>query len=151
MSIGDVSARLRLRTSTLRYWEERGIVRPTERRSGRRLYGPQELRRIALIQIWQESGMMSLQEIAEVLDGRTQTGTWRDTVNGRLEEIDRQIERLSAAKAYLQHYLSCPREHPADECPTVREEADRHIEALRNWPRPGIFQRRRATLSIGEG
>jgi DNA-binding transcriptional MerR regulator len=131
MSIGEVSAKLGLATSTLRYWEERGMVCPTERRSGRRLYGPEEVRRIALIQMWQEGGMMSLQEISELLSGRTPAGDWRDAVRGRLELIDEQIERLSAARAYLQHYLSCPREHPAHECPIVRDEVEKHIEVAR--------------------
>ncbi|MFF3917209.1 MerR family transcriptional regulator [Streptomyces sp. NPDC001852] len=130
LPIGEVAARLGLTTSTLRYWEERGVLQPAARQSGRRLYGPEELRRIALIQIWQESGMMSLDEIATVLAGRTETGHWRDTVRGRMAAIDEQIDRLTQAKAYLAHYLSCPRDHPADDCPMVSKEVDAHIGAV---------------------
>lgn len=130
LPIGEVAARLGLATSTLRYWEERGVLQPTARQSGRRLYGPEQLRRIALIQIWQESGMMSLDEIAIVLAGRTETGHWRDTIRGRMAAIDEQIDRLTQAKAYLAHYLSCPRDHPADDCPMVSEEVDAHIRPV---------------------
>ncbi|GAA1918309.1 MerR family transcriptional regulator [Streptantibioticus ferralitis] len=130
LTIGEVAARLGLTTSTLRYWEERGVLQPAARRSGRRLYGPEELRRIALIQIWQGSGTMSLDEIAIVLAGRTETGHWRDTVRGRMAAIDGQIDRLTQAKAYLAHYLNCPRDHPADDCPMVSEEVEAHFGHL---------------------
>jgi DNA-binding transcriptional MerR regulator len=127
LTIGEVASRFGLATSTLRYWEERGVLQPAERRSGRRLYGPEQLHRIALIQIWQETGMMSLDEITAVLAGRTEAGHWRDTVRGRMTAIDDQIDRLNQAKAYLAHYLGCPRDHPADDCPVVRTEAAEHI------------------------
>ncbi|WP_079161298.1 MerR family transcriptional regulator [Streptomyces fodineus] len=130
LTIGQVAVRLGLTTSTLRYWEERGVLQPTARQSGRRLYGPEQLRRVALIQIWQETGMMSLAEIATVLAGRTETGHWRDTVRRRMAAMDEQIDRLTQAKAYLAHYLGCPRDHPADDCPVVSEEADARIRAV---------------------
>ncbi|WP_369386666.1 MerR family transcriptional regulator [Streptomyces sp. CG1] len=97
LTIGEVSERLEISAPTLRYWEERGLLRPATRQSGRRLYGATELRRIALIRIWQESGMLSLDEIATVLTGRAETGHWRDTVHGRLAAIDEQTDRLARA------------------------------------------------------
>ncbi|MER6008568.1 MerR family transcriptional regulator [Nonomuraea angiospora] len=48
ISIGEAARRLRLNTSALRYYEERGLVRPAARHAGRRMYGRTELRRLAL-------------------------------------------------------------------------------------------------------
>lgn len=129
LTIGEVADRLAISAPTLRYWEERGLLQPATRQSGRRLYGATELRRIALIRIWQESGMLSLDEIATVLAGRTEAGHWRDTVHGRLTAIDEQIERLARARAYLVHYLDCPRDHPAEHCPVVRREVEAYLNA----------------------
>lgn len=129
LTIGEVADRLGISAPTLRYWEERGLLQPAARQSGRRLYGAAELRRIALIRIWQESGMLSLDEIATVLVGRTDTGHWRETVHGRLAAIDEQIDRLARARAYLVHYLNCPRDHPAEDCPVVRGEVDSYLDA----------------------
>ncbi|MFI9250013.1 MerR family transcriptional regulator [Streptomyces sp. NPDC053069] len=105
----QVTARLGLATPALRHWEDRGILQPAARRSGRRLHGPEQLRRIALIRIWRESGLMGLDEIATVPAGRTETGRWRDTVPGRMTAMDEQIDRLIRAKAYLADYLGRPR------------------------------------------
>ncbi|WP_208902911.1 MerR family transcriptional regulator [Streptomyces incarnatus] len=129
LTIGEVADRLGISAPTLRYWEERGLLRPAARQSGRRLYGATELRRIALIRIWQESGMLSLDEIATVLAGRTETGHWRETVHGRLAAIDEQIDRLGRARVYLVHYLDCPRDRPAEECPVVHREVDAYLDA----------------------
>ncbi|MER6031921.1 hypothetical protein [Streptomyces sp. NPDC001851] len=73
--------------------------------------------------------MLSLDEITIVLAGRTETGHWRETVHGRLEAIDEQIDRLARARACLVHYLDCPRTHPAEDCPVVHREVDTYLEA----------------------
>jgi len=58
-----------------------------------------------LIVIGRESGLMELREIQVILDGPSTTRSWRETVQARLDAIDRQHERLAAAG------LFCP---PAD-------------------------------------
>ncbi len=136
VTIGEAAARFGLAASTLRYWEERGVLRPAERQSGRRVYGPEQLRRIALIQIWQDTGTMTLDEIAAVLAGRSDAGDWREAIQHRMTAVDEQIERLTTARSYLAHYLGCPRDHPADDCPKVRGEVERHMAALREDGRP---------------
>ncbi|HEV2637415.1 MAG TPA: MerR family transcriptional regulator [Actinocrinis sp.] len=127
LTIGEAAARFRLAASTLRYWEQRGILLPAEISTSRRLYGPQEMHRIAQIQIWQDIGLTSLNEIAGLLAGLTD-GYWRNAVQGRIEEIDEQIERLTTAKTYLGHYLACPQDRPAKDCPLLRREVEEYID-----------------------
>ena len=64
-----MAKRLGLRSSAIRYYEERGLVAPVARRAGRRWYGPVEIRRLAIIRYWQSSGLMSLEEIGDILAG----------------------------------------------------------------------------------
>ncbi|MGH3694213.1 MAG: MerR family transcriptional regulator [Pseudonocardiaceae bacterium] len=49
ISIGQAADRLGLNPSALRYYDERGLVTPAARRAGRRVYGLEELRRLAFI------------------------------------------------------------------------------------------------------
>src|ERR1700735_4926826 len=67
--IDEVARRFGVRASTIRYYEERGLLDPVSRHSGRRWYGQSELRRLAVIRYWQESALMSLDDIGEMLAG----------------------------------------------------------------------------------
>lgn len=125
LPIGTVAKRFDLAVSTLHYWERRGVIRPTERRRGRRYYDPDEVYRISLIVLWQQTGLMSLDEIAAVLAGRMGSADWRATVTGRLSEIETQIQKLAEARDYLGHMLTCPRDNPARDCPKLRAEVDK--------------------------
>ncbi|KNB50548.1 MerR family transcriptional regulator [Streptomyces caatingaensis] len=114
--IGEAGKRFGLSVATLRYWEERGLIQPTERRGGRRFYGPEQLHRIGLVQMWRETGLMSLDEIAVALAGESAERDWREAVQGRIDAIQEQVARLTMAKEHLEHLLSCPCDDPAAEC-----------------------------------
>ncbi|MGV9797768.1 MerR family transcriptional regulator [Mycobacterium sp. NPDC003449] len=118
IGIGAAARRFGLAESALRYWEERGLLRPAQRRSRWRLYGPEELHRIGLIQMWRETGLMSLDEIATILTAGSHD--WRHAVLDRIGAIECQQDRLAKAKAHLEHLLTCPDENPAEECPYLR-------------------------------
>lgn len=105
--------------STLRYWEQCGLLQPADRRSRWRLYGADELHRIGLIRMWRETGLMSIEEIERILSAHNET--WRDAVDQRLAAIELQQQRLSAAKAHLEHLLTCTDDDPAQNCPYLRE------------------------------
>jgi DNA-binding transcriptional MerR regulator len=113
--IGQAAARLGLSTSALRYYDDRGLVSPVRRR-GQRMYGPDELRRLALIKIAQHLGV-PLQTAAAVLD--TPGRAWRPVVAEQIAELDRVIEKARLAQDFLTHALHCPADHPARECPNM--------------------------------
>jgi MerR family transcriptional regulator, copper efflux regulator len=69
LSIGETAAKLGVAVSTVRYWHERGLVAPVARRSGRRVYGEDELHRLAVAKILQDTGLLSLDEISAVVRG----------------------------------------------------------------------------------
>jgi MerR family copper efflux transcriptional regulator len=114
--IDEVARRFGIRASTIRYYEERGLLDPVSRHSGRRWYGPEEQRRLAIIRYWQESGLMSLDDIGEILAGPDRTGRWQELIEEHLRTLRSKIERMEAAREFLEHVASHHHEAP-DGCP----------------------------------
>jgi MerR family transcriptional regulator, copper efflux regulator len=129
VSITAVSERLGVPISTLRYWEERGLVRASGRQGGRRCYAWPEIQRIMWIQTLQETGLLSLDQIAQVLRGRDDEQDWHDVLRARIRSIEDQIGRLERARANLEHLVTCPSDHPDRECEILRAEALARWEA----------------------
>jgi MerR family transcriptional regulator, copper efflux regulator len=114
--IDEVARRLGLRASAIRYYEERGLLEPVSRHSGRRWYGAAEIRRLAIILFWQESALMSLDEIGEILAGSASTRDWTQIVEDRIEALRVQIERMETARDFLEHIVTKHDSAP-DGCP----------------------------------
>jgi len=125
--IGEAAARLQMTPSALRYYDERGLVRPRSRRSGRRMYGPEELRRLAFLKIVHRLGL-PLDTAAAVLEAPS--GQWRDTVREQIVELDRVIAQARAAQHFLSHALHCPTEHPTRDCPNMTGALDRLVDGM---------------------
>jgi MerR family copper efflux transcriptional regulator len=111
VTIGEAAARYGLATSTLRWWERQGLLEPAERLGGQRRYGPAELRRIGLIHLARNTGLMSLDQIGTLLAGAPGKH-WHETVRDRIRDLDQQVERLATAREALTHTLRCPADHP---------------------------------------
>ncbi|WP_326956661.1 MerR family transcriptional regulator [Amycolatopsis sp. NBC_01286] len=133
LSIGETAATVGVAVSALRYWDERGIVRPAERRGGKRVYGPDELHRLAAVKMLQDTGLLSLDEIALVLRG-PEEGDWRTAVRDRIAELAEQRRKLAIAETFLTHFLRCPRDHPVETCPSLRDHTDRVLAAAAEGP-----------------
>ena len=116
LPIDQVARRFGLRASALRYYEERGLLSPASRHSGRRWYGPDEVRRVAVVRYWQESGLMSLDEIAELLAGPKADRRWRKVIEQRIGFLRAQMEKMEEAKSYLEHVVS-HHDYSPDGCP----------------------------------
>lgn len=125
ISIGHAADRLQMTASSLRYYDDRGLVPPRSRASGRRMYGPEELRRLAFLKIVHRLGV-PLDTAAAVLDAPSDQ--WRDAVRQQITELDRVIAQARAAQQFLTHALNCPTDHPAKECPTMTGALDRLID-----------------------
>jgi DNA-binding transcriptional MerR regulator len=123
--IGEAARRLGLRTSALRYYEERGLVRPPLRADGQRRYGPQELRRLTFIKIAKELSL-PLDAAAAVLDEPGEQ--WRAVIGEQIAELDALIVRAQSAKAFLAHARLCPEEHPVRDCPVLIGILDRLLD-----------------------
>lgn len=126
--IDEVARRFGLRASTIRYYEERGLLEPVSRHSGRRWYGPEEIRRLAIIRYWQESGLMSLAEIGDILAGSAANRDWNEIIKGRIQALGVRIEQMEAAREFLAHILSFHHDVPPDGCAHYESLIwDRHV------------------------
>lgn len=123
--IGQAADRLGLNPSALRYYDERGLVSPPARQAGRRMYGPDELRRLAFIKIAQRLGL-PLDTAAAVLDAPGPQ--WRELVRQQITRLDQVIAQAQGAQLFLTHALNCPTNHPARECATMIAALDRLVD-----------------------
>lgn len=128
LPIGEVAERFGLNASTLRYYEEIGLLPAAERRGGRRHYGFAELKRLAFIQMFQEAGLVPLADVASLLDGHADRPNWHKVMEQQVVGLERQIERAQAAKQFLEHMASCPREDPVRDCPVIEELLEHRIK-----------------------
>jgi len=105
MRIGELAAKARTRPSTLRYYEERGLLQPPERTSaGYRSYGDETVARLAFIDRARAAGLTLAQtgEILVVRDaGRSPCAHVQDLLDRRIVEIDEQLEQLHALRGSI--------------------------------------------------
>lgn len=125
ISIGQAADRLGLNTSALRYYDERGLVSPSVRQAGRRMYGPEELRRLAFLKIAHELGL-PLDTAAAILDAPGPQ--WRQTVRQQITQLDKMIAQAQGAQKFLTHALNCPTNHPVRDCSTMIAALDRLVD-----------------------
>jgi DNA-binding transcriptional MerR regulator len=118
LDIGEVARRTGIPPSTLRYYEEKGLISSVGRRGLRRTFDAQVLERLALIALGQSAGF-TLEEIGHMFapDGRPQID--RRKLATKAEELDRTVRRLSAMRDGLRHAAVCPAPTHL-ECPKFR-------------------------------
>lgn len=131
LDIVEVARRSGLPASTLRYYEEKGLIASTGRRGLRRLFDPGVLDRLALIALGRVAGF-SLDEIVGMFTDDGAPRIERDALEARARSVDRTIRRLQALRDGLRHAAACPApSHLA--CPTfrrlLRAAADGRLEA----------------------
>ncbi len=118
MDIGEVARRSGLPPSTLRFYEEKGLIASIGRHGLRRSFDPRVLERLALISLGRAAGF-SLEEMARMFgpDGRPRID--RQMLATKADELDKTIRRLSAMRNGLRHAAVCPAPSHM-ECPTFR-------------------------------
>jgi DNA-binding transcriptional MerR regulator len=105
MDIGEVAKASGLPASTLRYYEEKGLIESSGRNGLRRLFNANVVERLALISLGRNAGF-SLEEIYEMF---TQDGP---VINIQLllakaGELDRKIRELTSMRDGLMHAAVC--------------------------------------------
>ena len=118
LDIAEVAQRSGIPASTLRFYEEKGLIASIGRRGLRRLFDPGVLERLALIALGRAAGF-SLDEIARLFspDGRPRIN--RQMLTAKAEELERTIGKLSAMRDGLRHAAACPAPSHM-ECPSFR-------------------------------
>ncbi|MAG68336.1 MAG: helix-turn-helix domain-containing protein [Pseudomonas sp.] len=106
MDINEVSKASGLPASTLRYYEEKGLIKSIGRRGLRRAFQPRVVQQLALIALGRAAGF-SLDEIAQMFspDGRPEID--REQLSNRADALDRKIRQLSNLRDGLRHAAAC--------------------------------------------
>jgi DNA-binding transcriptional MerR regulator len=104
--------------STLRFYEEKGLIASIGRRGLRRLFESDVLERLALIGLGRAAGF-SLEEIAIMVgpDGRPRID--RKKLAAKADEIDARIGELTRMRDGLRHAAAC-RAPSHLECPSFQ-------------------------------
>jgi DNA-binding transcriptional MerR regulator len=118
LDIAEVAERSGVPPSTLRFYEEKGLIRSVGRRGLRRTFDPGVLQRLGLIAMGRAAGF-SLEEIARMFapDGRPRID--RQKLSAKAEELDQTIRELTVMRDGLRHAARCTAPSHM-ECPKFR-------------------------------
>lgn len=112
LTIGEVARRAGVAATTLRYYEQIGLVPPPGRLGGQRRYDDSVLARLEVIRLCKSAGF-ALEEIqllfADDAPGRPVS---RALAEAKLAEIDAQMEALARARAVIEWGMRCT-------CPSI--------------------------------
>ena len=119
MRIGKVAELSGIPASTLRYYEQIGLIARPRRVHGIRDYAPEILQTLRLIKLAQSTGF-TLAEIKawlRLMDKPTMntpagTPEWRDFVKTKMRDINHLISHYQQMLHQLQQVYACPCESP---------------------------------------
>ena len=105
MDISEVAKASGLPASTLRFYEEKGLIQSNGRSGLRRLFSDDVMDRLALISLGRSAGF-SLDEIAEMF---TPDGVEINIalLSAKAEELDKKIKELTSMRDGLRHAAVC--------------------------------------------
>lgn len=118
MDIAEVARRSGVPASTLRYYEEKGLIASLGRQGLRRRFAPAVLDQLALIALGQAAGL-SLDEIGAMFSPDGKPRIDRQMLSAKADAIDARVQRLNAMSRGLRHAAACPAPSHA-ECPTFQ-------------------------------
>lgn len=112
LTIGEVARQAGVAATTLRYYEQIGLVSAPARLGGQRRYDDSVLTRLEVIRLCKSAGF-ALEEIqllfADDAPGRPAS---RALAEAKLAEIDAQMESLARARAVIEWGMRCT-------CPSI--------------------------------
>jgi MerR family redox-sensitive transcriptional activator SoxR len=111
LTIGELARRAGVATSTLRYYEQLGLINSERTVGGQRRYTRATLRRVAFVRAAQQVGL-SLDEAREALgrlpEARTPNKTDWNKVSGTwIHRIDERIAELERLRSQLNSCVGC--------------------------------------------
>ncbi len=112
LTIGEVAREAGVAATTLRYYEQIGLVPPADRLGGQRRYDESVLTRLEVIRLCKSAGF-ALDEIqllfADDAPGRPAS---RALAESKLAEIDAQVAALARAREVIEWGMRCT-------CPSI--------------------------------
>ncbi len=125
MTIGKLAKEVGVNIETVRYYERRRLLTPTDRKpSGYRLYDGEALKRLRFIRNAQALGF-TLHEIRELLNLRVSSsascGDVQRKAQAKLKQVEEKIRDLQALGRPLRALIqACWVGQPTDRCPILR-------------------------------
>ncbi|MCZ6855716.1 MAG: MerR family transcriptional regulator [Gammaproteobacteria bacterium] len=115
MKIGELADQIGIAASTIRYYEQVGLIDPPERIGGQRRFPKSAVQALRFIQLAQAGGF-TIAEIKTILDGypNTTLGEQWHKLARKKQEIGRKIRELQQVDSVLDTLLTC-------ECATINE------------------------------
>lgn len=118
MDISEVAKQSGVPASTLRFYEEKGLISSVGRQGLRRVFRANVIDRLALIALGRVAGF-SLEEIASILGSEESPNIDRELLLNKANELERTIQKLTAMRDGLQHAAACSAPSHL-ECPRFR-------------------------------
>ena len=118
MDIGEVAQQSGVPASTLRFYEEKGLIASVGRRGLRRTFDSRVLEKLALIALGSSAGF-SLDEIARMFVPNGRPRIDRKMLAAKADHLEKTIRKLSAMRDGLRHAAACPAPSHM-ECPTFK-------------------------------
>jgi DNA-binding transcriptional MerR regulator len=118
LDINEVARRSGVPASTLRFYEEKGLIASIGRRGLRRLFDARVVERLALLALGRASGF-SLEEMTHLFAGNGRPRIDRQLLAAKADALDKTIKELTAMRDGLRHAVAC-RAPSHMECPTFQ-------------------------------
>ncbi len=109
LSIGDMASEAGVATSTIRYYEQIGLLPQPERQNGQRRYARQTVDLVLVIRSCQRMGF-TLDEIRQILAtpaSATPKERWHQLVDAKLAELDAVIAQAQGVRRVLEASRDC--------------------------------------------
>lgn len=108
--IGAIAEQAGIQPSTIRFYEQLGLLKAPDRVNGRRRYTADVLPQLQAIQVAQEAGF-TLKEIGTLFSGFSQdtpvSARWREMAKKKIDEVDALIRKAQRMKKVLEEGLRC--------------------------------------------
>lgn len=118
MDIAEVAKNSGVPASTLRFYEEKGLISSIGRQGLRRVFNVNILEQLALISLGRSAGF-SLAEIARMTGSKGTPDIDRALLVSKADELDATIKKLTAMRDGLRHAAVCSAPSHM-ECPKFR-------------------------------
>lgn len=106
LDIGEVTKQTGLPASTLRFYEEKGLIRSVGRNGLRRLFETEVIEQLQFIALGRMAGF-SLEDIEAMFSANGSYQVDRDLLKIKANELDQQIKRMTAIRNGLRHASEC--------------------------------------------
>jgi DNA-binding transcriptional MerR regulator len=118
LDIGEVVKLTGVPPSTLRFYEEKGLIRSTGRNGLRRQFDGHVIQQLEFIYLGQHAGL-TLEDISSMFTSEGRLQIDRKFLTNKAEEIERSLHRLTAVRNTLLHVAKCSASNHM-ECPKFR-------------------------------